>query len=1343
VRKAIIALIAAMVFHGIVFAAPLGAEPGRQNPYPMIQGSINGDFYQFDDKGRFVPQTDPAVELKDGWVVLSNDEPVTLSLPFGLIVMQKSSILAISSLSAADPAFYLVAGSANFYTDPSFTGELTLTTPVSIYTLSGPGEVFITSDLSELVFVLDGQVKTYNTITGEHASAPPHTYMNMADPFMHEKAISQETFTKLSINPNPSIVEKLPNEDIDSIILAKAPARPAAVVEAPAPVVEAPAPVVEAVAPVVEAVAPVVEAVAPVVEAVAPAVEAVVPIIEEVRLSPPIATIQAVEFLLPELDTPTVSIVEVKKTAPPLLPPAIGTITVSPVLLAPAVSPIVEVTPIPTVVELPAPSVGVPVVSTPPAVQLVEKEETIVTAPIASVVNTQKTVKSEDDLLTIKQPLSITSSSTNIPKDTFDFGISSSFKASRGGFSSGNTFIGISINPFFSYNAFSIGLQAFFITDGDPLDPSAWDYTNINTDTSSVAGMIHSSLGFLDYIHYGSKGDAFYLSIDDHTPISFGKRVIVNHMAVASGPYEQQLGVYGSGSIGWFGYEFFLDDLYFNKMLDSVVVQDQFLGVRFIFKPTMDSYPFAIGISSLLKFNEDFNSLIAYPTLDVTLPIIDTRKLQMETFLSASVAMEVLPFSLDSTYNASGTSLEEKLPNAQMALGLDIGTLKWDVRLLGSLQNSSDATYPVVSTNFLNSTLYSGFRRLTDQGFYWDFGAEAAYTGPRTSMAASWYLPVAMDFSHIIPLSSDLTGNTTGDIASVQMEYKGDRLSLGLGIRRVGFLSSIADVLDFSDGFSGLVSDMVDFLVDGRETQPFLSMGYQAGLFAVHGQLSMARDGASFRPRIDFGAEMTFSAKALTNSKTISPTDTVIPGKQTVADNSRFSLDMNTMYTRVVDSSLSTNYLFLQPLLGYENKTLSIGVAPRVALDLDGSLEVSNWYSHDDNSPYSFGAGTSSLSAMIYDIASDVFKMVDHFSIGTPQDRSYFIISRDQQVSMGSLINGVSTTEDAPFATKLGLDAKLDTQSFDMRLFLNDLSDPQLGAMRLAIAPFKNWGGAVGLSVIGNLVLSDSTSRIDVFPALDFDLPFMESEKATAGMYLSITTMLGYSPVEGYRQMVLTGSSGSFLANLDNYVAEAGFKVEISQFAAKASAVLQKGALSYGMFDDFFMRNRSFLLELLESEWTTPAAGNGQTLLGAISLEWNGDSFDIGAQYQLPLSTAMVPDFTSDKLTLNSVWKFASGKLDFGYSRLGFVDALQDMLVTSTPIMTRIQNFLRTGENSLFVSASSVQGPIEFTGTIAFIAQYEDDGTWNGVTALPHTALNLAGVTVVPAITLGARVSIF
>jgi hypothetical protein len=179
------------------------------------------------------------------------------------------------------------------------------------------------------------------------------------------------------------------------------------------------------------------------------------------------------------------------------------------------------------------------------------------------------------------------------------------------------------------------------------------------------------------------------------------------------------------------------------------------------------------------------------------------------------------------------------------------------------------------------------------------------------------------------------------------------------------------------------------------------------------------------------------------------------------------------------------------------------------------------------------------------------------------------------------------------------------------------------------------------------------------------------------------------------------------------------------------------------MFDDFFMRNRSFLLELLESEWTTPAAGNGQTLLGAISLEWNGDSFDIGAHYQLPLSTALVPDFTSDKLTLNSVWKFASGKLDFGYSRRGFVDALQDMLVTSTPIMTRIQNFLRTGENSLFVSASSVQGPIEFTGTIAFIAQYEDDGTWNGVTALPDTALNLAGVTVVPAITLGARVSIF
>ncbi|PKL10236.1 MAG: hypothetical protein CVV52_19435, partial [Spirochaetae bacterium HGW-Spirochaetae-8] len=211
--------------------------------------------------------------------------------------------------------------------------------------------------------------------------------------------------------------------------------------------------------------------------------------------------------------------------------------------------------------------------------------------------------------------------------------------------STDDPYIGISINPFFSYNAFSIGMQAYFLTDGSLTSVSTWDFTNLDFDFSSVLGGIRTALKFIDFIKYGSDGDVFHLVANDQTPISFGKKIMVNHMAIASGPFERNLGLYSKGGSGWWGYELFLDNVYLDNIVANDALSNQFGGLGLIVTPNPNGYRFAIGLSSLFKINPAATTqLVAYPTLDLTFPIKNERKLQAEAYVSATTALNLFPF---------------------------------------------------------------------------------------------------------------------------------------------------------------------------------------------------------------------------------------------------------------------------------------------------------------------------------------------------------------------------------------------------------------------------------------------------------------------------------------------------------------------------------------------------------------------------------------------------------------------------------------------------------------------------------------------------------------------------
>jgi len=61
--------------------------------------AVDGYYYQFDQNGTFIEQTDPPIDLAPGWLVLSSDDSAaSLKGFFGDIVLQPKTILAIGNL---------------------------------------------------------------------------------------------------------------------------------------------------------------------------------------------------------------------------------------------------------------------------------------------------------------------------------------------------------------------------------------------------------------------------------------------------------------------------------------------------------------------------------------------------------------------------------------------------------------------------------------------------------------------------------------------------------------------------------------------------------------------------------------------------------------------------------------------------------------------------------------------------------------------------------------------------------------------------------------------------------------------------------------------------------------------------------------------------------------------------------------------------------------------------------------------------------------------------------------------------------------------------------------------
>ncbi|MGI6466341.1 MAG: hypothetical protein ACOXZZ_01900 [Sphaerochaetaceae bacterium] len=316
-----------------------------------------------------------------------------------------------------------------------------------------------------------------------------------------------------------------------------------------------------------------------------------------------------------------------------------------------------------------------------------EKDQEVVFVsldPEAKEIKVEEVAVRDDDAITIKQPSGVVSA-TESGKGRSDWGVSATFNLTRDTFDSGTEpLVGFSINPFIRINNFALGLQAFFLTKDSLFTPATYDpnYTS-RVEKGPTLPLISSLMRFIDYVEYGQPGDKFYLLADDSTPINFANRILVNNYGVASAPREEALGFYSNLKLGMVGIESFFDNLY----LDNLTIEEvQTGGLRVAIN---SDGAFEFGVSSLIEFNLA-DQLKLYPSLDFIWRMKNERKIGVNLFGALATKVDAKDLKVEDFFDKDSAKLLEKFPNFLLAGGLDVRTLRWNFRFVGSLQNKVD-----------------------------------------------------------------------------------------------------------------------------------------------------------------------------------------------------------------------------------------------------------------------------------------------------------------------------------------------------------------------------------------------------------------------------------------------------------------------------------------------------------------------------------------------------------------------------------------------------------------------------------------------------------------------------
>ncbi len=882
------------------------------------------------------------------------------------------------------------------------------------------------------------------------------------------------------------------------------------------------------------------------------------------------------------------------------------------------------------------------------------------------------------------------------------------------------------VYPRFRWNDLDLGFRLSIAFNGNPLDLSNWYRPRGNLLWNFGGGAPYSfdlltdiatdALSLIDYVTYGEEDDIFYLRIDDTTPLSFGHGTLLRELDPSiDAPYIRRAGFYQTLDTNYLDYELLIDDIAYARLY----------GARVAITPIPNLYPFSLGLFALADIDVSPTMIVMTPGIDLTFPIIinDTGTLDFITDAAVLMTYDGTTFAYDASFDASN-GLQNFLVSAGFtgdSNGLTY-TLLADYRRGNVEFNMFGTDYQWRRTDYLTPVLsdYSTNAATASLGTY----GELSYESELISASLSYRLPFNAD-----SFAPDLSQ----DRISADFSIGTDTIRGEVGFSQHGFIDSV-------------MNSSFDLLT--KETQLHGALTYEQGPAAVTARYTQIADYDADDYSVDgvipvISIETTLNLGTVRNQAAQDALDVIpelseTPDMQQSAGPFHMAVAAGTM--DAIDSDEYTapyTTAALYPRLSIGSFDLGL----QFSLATNGNpFSTSSWYYEAGNTPWDIGS--TLLSTDFYSLRSsiiDILSLIDYIHLNTEDD--LFFIRADDVSSLtlghGTMISDLNTGIDKPFIDRTGFYTRLNTRVFDAEMVLNDLSNPQVLGVRLGISPIPDlYPFEIGLSGIMDLTFQDaanagsSATQMLLVPGFDMTLPLIYTEKTEASFFSDINILMIVD--EGFKLDSFYSGSLAF-DSFYNYVATAGFDVDIDRFSMTSYVAYQRGNLIPNMFGNDYAWRREAVYDLFstysdgidESRWVAYTAFNYQN--GILDLQ-TFFSLDFDADFTIPWNLTSAAD-SPDALGIQARLHLDTIEASFGYVKRGLSYNLRPG-----------NDFSLFDESTqLFAEASYSKDAFTIYGRLASNAEY--DTTYSELPYLNNT--DAVSGDIIPAFSVGTAITLF
>ncbi len=781
-KRVVLALVVALVLSSIA----------AEDSVFIGDGDI-GSIRMFDSQGVALDTTvEVASNIGEGWIILNPDSPILIITPKGSINLYEDSILITGDLISNNPSLYLVKGKATFNTYDMEGGTLSVATPVSLFKLTGDGEMLvITDDVEESATIFKGEATSYNSITRATRTIGAFQKLGMQESQTKPKPVAAGYYLTYATYPDLMLAKQLISEmatetlEIPSLPKFSSALQRALKVEPPS--MQPGVIIMPSKAPSFASVE--------VTKTVKPPIPYQISVtIEPVKV--PSIPQSLTSSIIPR---PVDRIVITVQAMAPKVPSLVNIITeAEPEVIVTTAKPslITSVVPIVAVSEPAQPdapeAIEVQPATTEQKATVAEAElEPVQPVAIEEPLVTTEPIPPEETTLKQEKPLGIMFTQEEDSK-AGSVGLQTSYSFLFDGTDSDTMQHTLTLKPYVTYKSLALTLQSSVSTE---------DFSSFSSDATTLpTGNLETlayGFKFISSARVGYTTSPFFFALDNN---QYHGTLTNQYFAPRFGE-NPKLGLYNRIEMGSFSSTLYFDDLYVTNLLAS---KHQFSSFSLEYAK-QEGYRFSVSLGTLAKITQTQVNL--YPNITFLLPLIDIRTTQLSLLVSASGYLPAYPtFDFDQFLDLGLTSL---FPNYQMSAGLSLKQGSFSAKVLGSLRKGENR-------NLLTSELLDMTINTASYNSIFDIFAETGFVGEHFDARLTVNLPFASDLT-----LADGAGAYKADFSQLTLSYKQKAFTFSMGLQEVGIGQTISEV---ADGSKDLLA-----LFGGSRSTSFLSVGFTKG----------------------------------------------------------------------------------------------------------------------------------------------------------------------------------------------------------------------------------------------------------------------------------------------------------------------------------------------------------------------------------------------------------------------------------------------------------------------------------------------------------------------------------